>query len=185
MSLLILLIITLVYGSTEHYTTNNRAVYTSWYGCDDCQCQYLTFYAVESIKQNPSDPTPPVYIYGYHSSYNHCNNTYITNYFQNVNPVGLEISRSGRSAELIHNMTDYNITISLSWSTKDSDNINNCNCHDTYSYGTESTRINSKSNYRLADVTGYISINNIMYIPSATYSYISSYGQKVIINQHP
>ena len=188
--LILLFAITLVYGSTERFTTNNKIAYTSWSVCDTCQCHYLNLYGVDYMKQNPSDPTPPVYIYGYHSVYNHCNNTYSLSYFQNTNSItGLEISRSGHIAEFInHNMTDSlgnNVTINLSWSTKDSDNINNCNCHDTYSYGSETTRIQSKSVYRLADVTGYITINGTVFTaPNTTYSYISGYGQKVITTTH-
>ena len=182
--------IALVYGSTERFTTNNKVVYASWSVCDSCQCNYLNLYAIESVKQNPSDPSPPIYVYGYHYIYNNCNYTYTINYFQNVNPiVGLEISRSGRIAEFINNnMTDSygnNISINLSWSTKDSDNINNCNCHDTYSSSSETTRIQSKSSYRLADLSGYITINGTVFTaPNSTYSYIAGYGQKVISTQH-
>ena len=190
MSPLILLAITaLVYGSVEQYTTNNRVAYTSWSGCDSCQCDYFNLYAIENVKQNPTDSSPPVYVYGYHSHYNHCNNSYTSNYFQNLNAmVGLEISRSGRIAEFVHNMTDSsgnNLTINLSWSTKDSDNVQNCNCHTTYSYGIESMRIHSRSTYRMADVTGSITINNVIYtVPSSTYSYIAGYGNKIITSQH-
>lgn len=187
--LFILLAITLVYGSTEQFSTNNRLAYASWSVCDSCQCDYINVYAIEHLKQNPSDPSPPIYLYGYHSSYN-CNNTYTSNYFQNINPIiGLEISRSGRIAEFLNNDTTdsygNNISINLSWSTKDSDNIQNCNCHTTYSYGTESTRVSSKSTYRMADLTGFVTINNVEYtVPSSTYSYISGNGQKVITTQH-
>lgn len=188
--LLLIALIALVSASTEQFTTNNKVAYTGWGVCDSCQCDYINLYAVENVKQNPSDPTPPVYVYGYYSVYNYCNYSYTSVYFQNINPVsGFEIARSSRTAEFINNnMTDYNgnnITINLSWSTKDSDNMNNCNCHSTYSYGVESTRIHSKSSYRMATVTGSISINGVVYTaPNNTYSYIAGYGQKVIITTH-
>ena len=188
--LILLTIIALVYGSTERFSTNNKLVYASWSVCDSCQCDSIILYAIEFVKQNPSDPSPPVYVYGYHSVYNYCNHTYKVNYFQNVNSiVGLEISRSGRIAEFINNnMTDSlgnNVTINLNWSTKDSDNINNCNCYATYSSGSETIRIQSKSTYRLADLSGYITINGTVFTaPNSTYSYIAGYGQKVISTQH-
>ncbi len=178
-------------ATTEHFTTNNRMVYASWSSCDACKCKYFSVYALEHASQNPSDTQPPVYIYSYHSDYDYCNNVYISEWFQtNTPPLGLEISRSGRSGELvISNMTylptGNNVSMSLSWSTKDSENANNCNCQSTYSYGTESTRINSKSSYRIATLTGSVTINGVVQIvPTETYSYITGHGQKTLTTQH-
>ena len=175
---------------TLHYNTMNRQVYASWTVCDGCNCNYFLVYAFEHTTQNPDDTTPAVYLFYNHEAYDNCIYTYKADYLQSTDPViGLEISRSGRSAEVvINNMTDssnHTVSINLSWPTADSDNIGNCNCRDIYSYGTESVRINSRSSFRMAQLTGSITIDGVIHIPPAdSYSFISGRGQKTLLLQH-
>ena len=177
-------------ATTEHFTTNNRQIYASWSICNGCNCSYFNIYAFEYTTQNPNDITPPIYLYYNHYCYNSCTNTYESDWLQNTDPlIGLEISRSGRNAELVvSNLTDssnHDISISLSWVTSDSQNTNNVNCHNVYSYGVESFRVNSKSNYRTAQLVGSITVDNVVYTaPTDSYSYISGYGEKTMITQH-
>ena len=177
-------------ATSEHYNTNNRQVYATWSKCDGCKCDHFYLYANEHQTQNPSDLIPPVYLYMSHSSYDNCLFIYSYEWLQTTAPLPrLEISRSGRTAELIaSNLTDSSsqtVSISLSWSTKDSDNINNCNCRSVQSYGAESLRINSKSTLRLADITGSVTINGVVHtVSTSTFSYVSGYGEKVITLQH-
>ena len=187
---LILSSIVMINATTEHFTTTNRQVYASWSVCDGCNCNYFSVYGFEYATQNPADQTPPIYLYYSHSLYNSCTNTYSSEWFQKTDALqGLEISRSGRSAELvISNQMDssnHAVNISLSWATNDSQNTDNCNCQNMYSSGVESTRVLSKSNYRLAQLMGYISIDNVVYTaPANSYSYIYGYGQKTMIIEH-
>lgn len=188
--LLIGLLIALTTATTEQFTTNNRQVSASWSVCDSCKCDYSYVYAFEQSTANPPEPNPPVYLYYSHSSYNNCNYTYSYEWYQNTAPVpGLEISRSGRSAELVaNNLTDsigQSLALSLSFSTADSNNQNNCNCKSSYSYGAESVRTTSKSAYRNAQVTGSVTINGIVQtLPNDASGYIHSHGQKTIVLQH-
>ena len=190
-SLLYLSVLLMAFSSatTENFKTNNRQVYASWWSCNDCNCDSFSLYAFEYATQNPSDTTPVVYLYYSHSLHNSCTNTYQSEWLQTSDSLqGLEISRSGRSGELVSNHTDssnQNVTISLSWSTDDSQNMNNCNCQNLYSYGTESFRINSKSSYRTALVVGSVTINGIVHTaPLDSYGYINGYGQKTVVLQH-
>ena len=177
-------------ATTEHFSTNNRQIYGDWNLCDGCNCQYFSLYALEYNTQNPSDMAPPVYLYYTHNDYNYCTNNYQSSWLQITNNVpGLDISRSGRSAELfVDDLVDSNnnaVSINLSWSTDDSQNTNNCNCHNVYSYGIDTFRINSKSNYRVSQLTGSITINNVVHTVSpSSYSYVAAYGQKNLIMDH-
>ena len=188
--LLLIALFAAIISATTHYNTNNRQVYSSWSVCSACKCEYFTLYATEHTTQNPSDTTPPVYLYYYHSTYDSCLNTYSTEWLQITTSLpGLEISRSGRTAELsASNLTDsasQSVSFSLSWSSKDSDNTNNCNCRNIYSYGAETLKINTKSSYRNADLTGTVTINGVVHtVPADTYSFISGYGQKTLTSQH-
>ena len=176
-------------ATAETFKTNNRLVYSSWWTCDACDCHSFSLYAFEHVTQNPSDTLPLVYLYYSHTLYNSCTNTYQSEWFQVPNSLtGLEISRTGRSAELVHNNIDSSnqtVNISLSWSSEDSQNTQNCNCKSIYSYGVESLRVNSKSNYRRAQAIGSVTINGVVHtVPTDSYSYIDSYGQKTVVLQH-
>ena len=188
---IVLLTLTVLTSATkQQFKTNNRQVYVSWSACGPCLCEYFSIYAFEYATQNPNDMTPPHYLSYSHSKYDSCLSTYQSEWLQHNNAIaGLEISKSGRSAELVTtgliDSSSNNITVSLSWATQDSDNINNCNCQNIYSYGTESTRISTKSRYRVAEVIGSIKIGADNYPAAAdAYGYISDYGQKTVIVSH-
>ena len=187
---LTLLFVAFSAATTENFRTNNRQVYASWTVCDTCKCQYFSLYAFEYATQNPSDTTPPHYLYYSHSDYDYCLNTYLSDWLQITNNLeGLAISQSGRTAELvITNVPDsssHNVSMSLNWSTDDSQNTNNCNCQNVYSYGVESFRVTSRSNYRFGQLSGSVTINDQVHtVPTDAYSYISGYGQKMIVLKH-
>ena len=184
---LTLLFVAFSTATTKNFNTNNRLVYGSWHVCDTCRCDYFNLYAIEYSTTNPSDTTPPHYLYYSHSASNSCTSTYTYEWLQITNNVtGLVISQSGRSAELvISNLIDSSnqiVSISLSWPTVDEHNTNNCNCQSSYSSGIESLRVIAKLSYRVADLTGSVKINNNVYtVPTDTYSYISTVGQKTIV----
>lgn len=187
---LLLSILALSSATTQHFTTNNRQIYASWATCDSCNCHSFSLSAFEETTQNQGDVTPVVHLYYSHSVHDTCTNTYKSEWLQKTDSVqGLEISRSGRSAELVtSNMTDSSnqkISLSLNWATADSQNTNNCNCQSVYSYGVESFRISSKSSYRMAQLVGSVTIDNVVHTGSTdSYSYIADYGQKNLILQH-
>ena len=187
---LTVLLIAFCSATKQHYNTNNRQIYASWGVCDSCNCHYFSLYAFEQATQNPADTTPPVYLYYTHEDYNQCTYTYQSQWLQMTNSVpGLEISRSGRSAELVTtnqiDSSNRNVSISLSWSSVDSQNTNNCNCQNIYSYGTQSFRIQSQSNYRISEVVGSVIIDSIIYtVPTDAYGYIAGYGQKTLVLEH-
>jgi hypothetical protein len=184
------LVLAITATTTQHYNTNNRQVYASWTVCDGCYCNSFDLYANEHSTQNSADTTPPTYIYYSHTSYDSCLFVYESEWLESSNPIpGLEISASGRTAELVtDNLTDstgHTISISLSWSSADSQNNNNCNCQNIYSNGIDSFRINSKSTYRVSQLVGTIAINNIVYTaPTDAFGYIAGSGQKTIVTQH-
>ena len=188
--LLIALFTVFVTSTTENFQVNNRQVSASWSICGPCICEYFDLYAFEHTTQNPSDPTPPIYLYYSHSIYDNCLNIYSSEWLQSTGPLpGLEIFRLGSSAELVTgNMTDSNghiVSINLSWSTIDSNNTGNCNCQDVHSYGIEHFRVSSKSSYSKARVIGSVTIDGVIHtLPTETYSFISGYGQKIVVLKH-
>lgn len=189
----VLLFILLAYltagKKVDKFSTEERQVYAAWSVCDTCACNYYYIVAFEHTSQNPADTVPPFYFYYSHSLYDSCLSVYQYEYYTSNNVIpGLDITRSGRNAELVNNFTDSAgnaVRVNLNWSTQDSQNTNVCNCQTLYVVGIDSYNIKTRSGYRQADVTGTLTIGtNVQQVSQDGYGYIYGYGTKTIVFQH-
>lgn len=176
--------------TVERFTTSNRQVYVYWNYCDNCTCGYYYVVAYEYETQNSADTTPPFYFYYAHNVYSSCENMYVSDYALIQTSVsGLDISRTGRQAELVvSNITssaNNQISVNLVWSSANSDNINNCNCQNLYIVGIESFNLRYKTNYRYANASGSITVgNDVITVPADATAYIYGYGSKTVVHSH-
>lgn len=176
--------------TTEHFSTKYKSIYASWNSCDACNCNYYYINAYEYSSQNPSDVSPPFYLYYSNSAYNSCTSSYTSSYLLDTNNnIGLDISSSGNYAELIkNNLTDSTgntINFDLTFDTKNANQESNCNCQEIIINGIETLNIKTKTQYKTAKLEGSITINgNQNMVANDASAYIYSYGTKTLAHTH-
>lgn len=175
----------------EKFTTKAKHVYASWSTCDNCTCYHFNIGVFDTKSNDPETPLPmPFYLYYSRDSYNSCTLIYDSDIFYNTDPnIDLDILRSNRYAELTTpNMTSSRsgniISLNFIFDARKTES-HSCNCKEIDIQGIETIKINSKTNYKSANLNGNITINGITQtIPNDAFAEIFSGGTKTITITH-